>query len=464
MSRGRVLIIDDEPDMLENMERLLQREGYQCRTMSDPLPARAVLRDFRPDVLLVDLVMPGADGLTILAAAQADDASLPVIMITAHATVQSAVQAMREGAFDYLAKPFTAEQLLVAVDRAAKYRGLAVENRVLREQVGRDGSLGAILGTSAALAAVLDQVRRAAPTDASVLITGESGTGKELMARGLHAGSARRDGPFIGVDCAAIPESLLESELFGHERGAFTGALERREGLLALAHGGTLLLDELGEMSPALQAKLLRVLEERRVRRLGGGDREIDVRFVAATNTDLEAAVKSGAFRADLYYRLNVVRLHVPPLRERREDIALLGRTFLERFAADCRRDPPRVAPEVWECLEAWDWPGNVRELRNLMQRLVVLDDDGRIARADLPENVRAAPVRVTEGSATPGASAYERASDGALRTFREAYLRRLLAERQGNVTRAAASAGVSRRTIHRWLADLKQPAGTTSS
>ncbi len=455
MSRARVLMVDDEPAMLENVDRLLTRAGYEVRTLASPLEVRAMIERFRPDVLLLDLVMPGADGMTVLAAALADDGSLPVVMVTAHATVQSAVQAMREGAFDYLPKPFTAEQLLVAVDRAARYRLLLVENRALRAQVAGDGGLDVIMGTSQALTRVLDLVRRVAPTDANVLVTGESGTGKELVARALHLGSPRSHRPFMPVDCAALPEGLLESELFGHEKGAFTGALARKDGLLALADGGTVFLDELAELTVTLQAKLLRVLEERRVRRLGEGrDTEIDIRIVAATNADLEAAVRAGAFRADLYFRLNVVHLHLPPLRERPGDAALLGQAFLRRFAAEYGRDVPRVSPDAWQCLDRYDWPGNVRELRNVMQRLVVLDDDGLIARSDLPENIRLPPAPGAAPAPAGGPAVV--ATRQALRGFRAAYVERLLAEHGGNVTRAARTAGVSRRTLHRWLVELR--------
>ena len=295
MERARVLVIDDEPAMLENCERLLTREGYACVTLGDPLRFRDVAREVQPDVIITDLRMPGADGMTILAAAVADEAARPVIVMTAYATVASAVTAVREGAFDYLTKPFTADQLLVAVERAARYRGLTVENRSLRRQVARSLGGDGILGTSPVMARLLEQAIKVAPTDASVLITGESGTGKDLVARFIHSHSLRKDGPFIAVDCAAMPDGLLESELFGHERGAFTGAVQRTKGLLADANGGTVFLDEIAELSTALQSKLLRVLEQRQMRRLGDSRLiELDIRVIAATNRDIERAVADG--------------------------------------------------------------------------------------------------------------------------------------------------------------------------
>ena len=284
MERSRILVIDDEPAMLENCERLLTREGYACTTLSEPSRFRQVAAELEPDVIITDLRMPGTDGMTILAAGVADDPSRPIIVMTAFATVASAVAAVREGAFDYITKPFTADQLLVTVERAARFRGLSVENRSLRQQVARTTGNDGILGSSPVLARLLEQARKVAPTDANVLITGESGTGKELVARLIHTHSLRKDRPFIPVDCAAMPEGLLESELFGHERGAFTGAVQRKDGLLAKANGGTVFLDEIAELSTTLQSKLLRVIEQRQIRRIGDSRLiDLDIRIVAAT-------------------------------------------------------------------------------------------------------------------------------------------------------------------------------------
>jgi len=300
-----------------------------------------------------------------------------------------------------------------------------------------------------------------APSDANVLVLGESGTGKELVARCIHELSPRRSGPFVPIDCAALPENLLESELFGHERGAFTGAVARTRGLLVEAGKGTVFLDEIAELSPPLQAKLLRALEERKIRPVGGKDLvAIDVRLVAATSVDLEEAVRTGRFRADLFFRLNVVPIEIPPLRARLGDLAELFQRFLHEFARHTGREAPRVSPEALSALEAYHWPGNVRELRNLAQRLVVLDEDGRITLADLPESIRGWPATPDAPGGPP--PPYERAREHAMAEFFRQYVRRLLDFHGGNISRAAAAAGVSRRTVHRWLADLGQSSGRT--
>jgi DNA-binding NtrC family response regulator len=445
--------------MLENCERLLSREGYACTTLAEPLRFRQVAAEVEPGVVITDLRMPGADGMTILAAAVADDPARPVIVMTAFATVASAVAAVREGAFDYITKPFSADQLLVGVERAVRYRELTVENRSLRRQVARSLGGDGILGSSAVMTRLLSEASKVAPTDANVLITGESGTGKELVARFIHAHSLRHDRPFIAVDCAAMPEGLLESELFGHERGAFTGAVQRREGLLSNANGGTVFLDEIAELTTALQSKLLRVLEQRQMRRVGDSRLiDLDIRVVTAANRDLGAAVGDGSFREDLYYRLNVVHLSLPPLRAREGDLPILMNAFLEEFSGTARRRPPKVAPEVWATLERHTWPGNVRELRNAAQRLVVLDDDGRITAEDLSGALERG-IRPRQDESVQWPATYSEAQDKALRDFRAGYVRRLLELHGGNVSRAAVAAGVSRRTLHRWLAELNAPA-----
>ncbi len=457
MDRARVLIVDDEPAMLENCRRILTRGGYACSTLSDPSRFRELLSSVRPDVLLLDLRMPEVDGMTVLTVAQADDPALPVIIMTAYATITSAVQAIREGAFDYLAKPFKADQLLVAVERATRHRELVLENLALREQVAKGARRKEIHGSSRAMSKLMDQARRVAASEANVLIRGESGTGKELIARFIHANSPRRNGPFVPVDCAALPEGLLESEMFGHERGAFTSADSRKVGLLEEANGGTVFLDEFPEMSPGLQSKFLRALEERQVRRLGGTVLiDVDIRIVAATNLDLEAAMADGSFREDLYYRLNVIPLQVPLLRERAGDVALLARRFFAEFSAAKDEDPPRVSPDVWDALERYEWPGNVRELRNLAERLVVLDDDGRITLSDLPEPLRPWAT-VENGSPESELLPYEGARAEALDSFKLRYVGRLLEASGGNVSGAARAAGVSRRTLHRWIAELNE-------
>jgi DNA-binding NtrC family response regulator len=459
MSETRILIVDDEPEMLENLDRLLTDEGYRCWTLSDPTQYREVADEMKPEVLISDIRMPTIDGMTLLTIARADDPKLPVILITGHATVSSAVQAIQEGAFDYLAKPFTADQLFVAVGRAVRYRHLMVENESLRKEVSgrRDPD---VVGSSAPFVRLLDRVRRVADTDANVLITGETGTGKELVARAIHRQSRRNKGPFVPVDCAALPEGLLESELFGHEKGAFTGAVTRRKGLLNEGNGGTVLLDEVGELTPPLQAKLLRVLEDRRIRAVGSSSySDVDIRVVAATNVDLLEATRDGSFREDLYYRLNVVHLRAPPLREREGDVVLLVERFLERFSRAADRDPPVISPDVWQALESYDWPGNVRQLKNLVERIVALNADGRVTASDLPPEVRFAHLegaRRASGVSGLAHLPYAEAKDSALRSFQAGYLQELLDASQGNISRAAEAAGVSRRTLHRWIAELE--------
>ena len=461
MSRSRILIVDDEPAMLDNLDRLLSLDGHTCSTLSNPAGFDATFAEVRPDVLILDLRMPGTDGLTLMGRAHESDPTLPVILITGHATVQSAVEAIKQGAFDYLAKPFTADQLSVAVERALRFRGLVIENQELRERMGDDG-FDDIVASSAAMSRVLDQIRRVAPTDASILLTGESGTGKELIARAIHRLSARGAGAFVPVDCASLPEGLLESELYGHEKGAFTGAIARKKGLILEADAGTLFLDEIGEMTPPLQAKLLRVLEERQIRSVGSSKyQDIDVRLIAATNVDLQDAVAAGTFREDLFYRVNVLHLRLPPLRERPEDIVLLVDHFLHRLTRGRGDAPPGLDPIARRLLEAYAWPGNVRQLRNVVERAIALDIDGVIDATDLPDEITGvAPSRL--GPSDPSDAwihglAYAEARDEALLAFRKKYVAGLLRAHDHNVTRAARVAGVSRRTLHRWIAEISE-------
>ncbi|MEZ4416584.1 MAG: sigma-54 dependent transcriptional regulator [Gemmatimonadota bacterium] len=455
MKGSRILILDDEPEMLENLSRLLAADGFVCHTLTGAGALEGELEEFKPAIVISDLKMPGADGMAVLERARAVDDTLPVILITGHATVSSAVAAIQKGAFDYLAKPFSADQLSVAVGRALKYRGLLLENESLRARAGLDAA-NRIVGASPHMKRIFEQLERVAPTDASVLITGESGTGKELLARAIHDASARKSGPFVPVDCASLPEGLLESELYGHEKGAFTGAVGRREGLIVSANGGTLFLDEIGEMPLTLQAKLLRVLEERQVRSVGSSRYQpIDVRMVAATNVDLADEVANGSFRGDLYYRLNVVHFSLPALRERPGDALLLIDRFVERFAREGGRRVPKMSKAALRTLEAYAWPGNVRQLRNAMERAVILDVDGEIGLDDLPPEIVGHPTGSLSADDAPLASLpYADARERALRQFRGAYIDALLREHGGNVSSAARAAGVSRRSLHRWIAE----------
>ena len=459
MSRPRILIVDDEPDMQENLSRILSRLGYACTTAGDGLVAAASLERNRPDLLLTDLKMPGMDGMALLRRAHEIDPALPVIMITAFASIESAVAAVREGAFDYLPKDFSVDQLHVAVDRALRHRGLQVENENLRQQLQQTLGLENIVGRSPAMVNVFELVKKAARSEANILVLGESGTGKELIARAIHANSPRAGQPFVPVDCASLPEHLLESELFGHEKGAFTGAVRSKPGLVETAHRGTLFLDEIAELPAALQVKLLRVLQERQIRRVGStGLVDVDVRVVSATNRDLREAIAKGQFREELYYRVNVIAIPLPPLRERAGDVRLLAHTFLKRYGQG------RVAgmeDEAMDVLERYPWPGNVRELQNVIERACALADEDKVTLRDLPDHVRQPGARAAGSDAAPVPEAMAAAGAGVtlkaakdqwLQVLEASYLRDLLGRHDGNVSSAAKAAGIDRKTFHRLI------------
>ncbi len=451
----RILILDDEPDMLENCRRILGAVGYECLTTTEPEIALKLLETDHLDLLLTDLRMPTISGLEILKRARAIDPSRPVIMLTAFATIESAVEAMKEGAFHYLAKPFTMDQLKLSVERAIEQRRLAIENANLREQLRGVYGFENIVGRSMALQQVLELVRKAARSDANILVLGESGTGKELIARAIHANSERAAQPFVPVDCASLPENLLESELFGHERGAFTGAMNAKPGLMELADKGTLFLDEIGELPAGLQSKLLRALQEREIRRVGGTRQiPIDIRVVSATNRDLKTQIGEGRFREDLYYRVNVIDIPLPPLRERKGDITLLAHFFLKKFTQKANNRIVGFEPEVLVALEAYGWPGNVRELQNVIERACALADDERIALADLPEHLRApVPVNdVTVPSDLGARMTLKEAKERWINQLESAYVAEVLKREGGNVSQAARKAGIDRKTLHRLL------------
>lgn len=382
---ARLLVVDDEPRMAEIVGMVLRRDGFEVATFTDSAAALAAHESAPFDLVLTDLRMPEPDGLDVLRRARAISPDSPVILFTAHATIRNAIEALRQGAFDYVQKPFDNDALRACVRRALEVTRLTRENRYLRAELGRRHALTDIVATSQRMVDVLDLVRRAARSAATVLIEGESGTGKEIVARAVHFHSDRVGGPFVGVNCKALAPGVLESELFGHERGAFTGADRARPGLFEAANGGTLFLDEIGEVDEAFQAKLLRVLQEREVRRVGGDAvRPVDVRIVAATNRDLKGAVASGAFREDLYFRLAVVPIALPPLRERKEDILPLARHFLETFQRASDRRFEALGAEIEAALLAHAWPGNVRELENAIERAVVLAEGEALRVEDL--------------------------------------------------------------------------------
>ena len=377
LTSAPVLIVEDK-DSLRTMLRLaLERDGHDVIEAADEASARVALAERRPAVVLSDLKLPDGDGFGVLRAAKDLDPALPVIVMTAYGRIEDAVAAMREGALDFLPKPVDPDHLALIVARALEQRRLITENMAMREELAHRRGAPQIVGAAEALRRVQVALHRAAETDTTVLLEGESGTGKELFARTLHAVGSRADAPFVAINCAAIPENLLEAELFGYEKGAFTGAVARKPGKFELAHTGTLFLDEIGDLPLGLQAKLLRALEERRFDRLGGtAPVQVDIRLIAATNRGLKAAVAARRFREDLYFRLSVFPITIPPLRERREDVALLARFFVDRFCREMKKAPVPITPSALEALEAYHWPGNVRELQNCLERAVILCED----------------------------------------------------------------------------------------
>lgn len=445
---SRVLVIDDEVDMLENCTRLLSRLGYEVVTEADSTRASLLYEQEQPDVVLTDLRMQSLDGLGVLRAIRAIDPEATVILITAFATIETAVEAIKDGAFDYLPKPFSGDQLKVCIERALEQRRLREENRRLLEQLTETYRFDNIIGRSLPMLQVFETIKKVAKSEANILIIGETGTGKELIARSLHVNSRRATGPFIPVDCASLPENLLESELFGHEKGAFTGAQATRPGLFEFANGGTIFLDEVGDISLNLQAKLLRVLQEREVRRVGSNRIiEVDVRVISATNRDLAQEVATERFREDLYYRLNVISIPLPPLCDRKGDIPLIAHHYLARYAASSGREIKGITPEALRLLEEHTWPGNVRELQNVIERAVVLAEHEFLRPQDLPEN-----VRIKVETVSPRELPLKRAKEEWAASFERDYLIQLLKRHDGNISQAAKSAGVDRKTVHRLM------------
>ncbi len=439
-SKPVILIVDDEKNTREGLARAL-RDEYAVAEAENGLRALEWLETHHADVVLSDLRMPGLDGMALLSRLLGRDPRPVLILLTAYGNIETAVEAMKRGAYDFLAKPVNLDRLELLLKRALTERQMGAENQRLKAQLDSKYGFENILGTSAAMQEVFDTIRQAAPTRATVLIQGESGTGKELVARALHQCSPRAQGPFIPVHCAALSPTLLESELFGHEKGAFTGAQERRRGRFEMADGGTLFLDEIGEIDPSLQVKILRVLEERKFERVGGTETlHVDVRLVAATNRDLKKMVEEGKFREDLFYRLFVVNLTLPPLREREGDIVLLAQHYLKALAAEHGKKASGITPDAMDLLSAYPWPGNVRELRNVIERMVVLGSGEKLTVRDLPPSFRLAAGRA-ESAARPGS---------ALRDAERQLIEEALRKNKGSRTKAAQDLGISRRTLHR--------------
>ncbi|MFQ5456937.1 MAG: sigma-54-dependent transcriptional regulator [Myxococcota bacterium] len=437
--KPRVLVVDDQESIRRTLSAVLKDEGYPVILASSGEQALERAAQDAPQVVLLDIAMPGMNGIDVLSRLKDATPDLAVIMMSGHGTIETAVRATKLGAYDFIEKPLSIEKLLLAIRNAVEHHKLAEVNRMLLDALDARAK---IVGESAPMKKLMGLIERVAPTNAWVLITGQNGTGKELVARALHTMSHRGDKPFVEVNCAAIPEELIESELFGHEKGAFTGAIMQKRGKFDLADQGTLFLDEIGDMSLMTQAKVLRILQEQSFERVGGVRKiQVDVRVIAATNKDLSQEIDRGTFREDLYYRLNVIPFHVPALSERREDIPLLAEHFLALSAAEARQKPKRLDKAAMKLLSAYAWPGNVRELRNIIERLVLMTPADKITVDDLPEELR--------GGATvdfsPGGSLAE-----ARARFEREFIARMLAENGGNISKTAEKLGVARESLSR--------------
>ena len=458
MTRGQILVVDDEKSQRDILSVILEGEGYTVEASSNVSQALAFYRNHPVDVVLTDLSMPERDGLALLDDLMKLDPEALVVLITAHGTVGSAVEAMKKGAFDYLEKPLDREELLITVGRVFDKLRLVKENRQLRQQLHDKFKIDHLLGHHPSMKEVFRVVRKVAPSQTTVLITGESGTGKELVARALHAESNRRERSFRALNCAAIPETLIESELFGYEKGAFTGAQGRHIGLFEAVDEGTLFLDEIGDLSLALQAKLLRVLQEKEIRRIGGRDDiKVDVRVVAATNRKLAVAIKQGTFREDLYYRLNVVSILLPPLRERATDIPELVEHFLKKYGTAAGKAIKGVTPPALRVLMEHSWPGNVRELESIVERAVLLCEGDRIDVEDFPSELRSRPTLLDR-------TEFDLPNEGfSLEEFERQLLEKAMARSNGVIAKAAKMLGLSYKTMQYRLEKFQVARGAAS-
>ncbi len=441
-----ILIVEDKKSMAEMLRASLEAEGYKCVLAGDGETAVSLIKKEVFDLIISDLKLPGRDGLEVLRAVQEEDPSVPVIIMTAFGTIETAVQAMREGAFDFITKPFDMDHLLVLIRRALEQKRLFRENILLREERTTKDGIPTIIGSSPVMQSLIEKVKKVAKTRSTVLLLGESGTGKELFARAIHHLSPRADGMFVPVNCAAIPRDLLESELFGHEKGAFTGASSRRLGKFELAHGGTIFLDEIAELELSLQAKLLRVLQDHRIERIGGTKLiQVDVRVIAASNTDLAKAVKEGRFREDLFYRLNVFPVEIPPLRERKEDIPLLVEFFIEKFSKEMKTEKKTITEEALKLLMEYNWKGNVRELENTIERAMILADGPEIQ----PKHISLLGTDTeTCLEALPMDGPLEETTRAALKIAESIRIKRALERSRWNKTKAAEELKISYKTL----------------
>jgi DNA-binding NtrC family response regulator len=452
----RILIVDDEKDMLALLERILSgKSAHAITTTDDPLQVSELLKKNNYEVVITDLKMPQRNGIQILEMVKEKDETTAVIIMTAYGTIESAIEATRKGAYDYITKPFRKEVILHIVEKAIQWQRLQKENIYLREKLEGKPQFPALLGASMAMERLHGQIDRVARTSATVIITGESGTGKELVARAIHAHSLRKTNPFIPIDCSTIPESIIESELFGHLKGAFTGAIRDKKGLVEEAHGGTLLLDEIGDLNVAMQVKLLRLVQEGEYKAVGSNTiRKVDIRFIAATHQNLAEQIKKGAFREDLFYRLNVINIHIPPLRERMEDIPALCDHFLEKYSVIHGKKVKGICREALDHLMLRDWPGNIRELENVIERGVIMATSDMLLEEDLLTTDSLVPTRDVSNGRMHDLFAlpFKEAKDRLLEEFQMQYIARALARHGGNVSQAARDSGVKRQYLHRLM------------
>ncbi len=446
----KILIIDDEQYILDSLKDIFEDEGYTVITSLSGYEGIKIIETENPDVVLLDIWLKDIDGIEILKRVKSVYEDLPIIMISGHGTIETAVQCTKLKAFDFIEKPLNLEKVLITIKNALEFKRIKEENIYLKKSFLKDEI---ILGNSEPIKRLLEDIEKIAPTDSWVLITGENGTGKELVAKLIHKKSKRKDKPFIDVNCAAIPEELIESELFGHEKGSFTGATEQKKGKFDLANKGTLFLDEIGDMSLKTQAKILRILQEQKFERVGGTEViEVDVRVIAATNKNLEEEIKKGNFREDLYYRLNVVPIHVPPLRERKEDIPILAKYFLNKFSYEKDGKNRELTESAINVLQNYHWPGNVRELKNLMERIVILVEKEKITDIDILRYIRPQNGKVSDIDKIIGS--FSSLSE-AVKFFEKIFIEKKIKENNGNITKTAEAIGMTRRNLYRKIKSL---------
>jgi DNA-binding NtrC family response regulator len=460
MTMSAILIVDDEQDMLALLKRIISdKTTHEIDAVDNPLKVGELLRNKTYDVILTDLKMPGKNGIQILEEVKRESPNTAVIIMTAYGTIDSAIDATRKGAFDYITKPFRKERILHIVDQALSWQRLNEENIYLRRKLEEKSRFPALVGSSASMRQLLNQIEKVAKTSATVLITGESGTGKELVAGALHSHSLRHDQQFIPIDCSTIPESIIESELFGHMRGAFTGAIKDKRGLVQDADSGTLFLDEIGDLNLSMQVKLLRLLQEGEYKPVGSNAiRKVDIRFLAATNQRLGDKIKKGEFREDLFYRLNVINIHLPPLRERRDDIPVLASHFLEKYNKQYGKEIKRISAQVMNYFVGRDWPGNVRELENAIERGVIMSSEDVLNLEDIgiPERTSDdAEYSQLPPSTDIFSMTFKDAKDKLLERFQSEYISNVLSRNEGNVSQAARQSGLKRQYLHKLMREI---------